>query len=165
MVNTQSLAGQWNEVRGKLKEKWGKLSDDDLRTFNGNVDQLVGRIQQKTGESREAIERFLADLEEEGSNLLETARERVQDTAGQVAEGVRQGYAEAERVVQERPGQALAIAFGVGMLIGAGVTMLLREHGRERTYSRSRNSTEQFGRHMLDALAGILPDALTKGRG
>ena len=51
MVNQQVLAGHWNEVRGKLKEKWGKLTDDDLRHFNGNVDQLVGRIQQKTGET------------------------------------------------------------------------------------------------------------------
>jgi uncharacterized protein YjbJ (UPF0337 family) len=165
MVNTQTLAGQWNEVRGKLKEKWGKLSDDDLRTFNGNIDQLVGRIQQKTGESREAIERFLSDLADEGSNMLESARERVQETASQVAEGVRQRYADAERVVQERPGQSLAIAFGVGMLAGACITMLLRDSGRESRFSRSRNSTEQFGRHMLDALAGILPDALTKGRG
>lgn len=41
MVNQQVLAGHWNELRGKLKEKWGKLTDDDLLSFNGNVDQLV----------------------------------------------------------------------------------------------------------------------------
>ena len=43
MVNQQVLTGKWNEVSGKLKEKWGKLSDDDLRGFNGNVEQLVGK--------------------------------------------------------------------------------------------------------------------------
>lgn len=49
MIDKQSLAGNWNQLRGKLKEKWGKLTDDDLRQFSGNVDQLVGRIQSKTG--------------------------------------------------------------------------------------------------------------------
>ena len=62
MVNQQTLTGKWNEVRGKLKEKWGQLTDDDLRSFNGNVDQLVGRIQQRTGEARETVEEFLDQL-------------------------------------------------------------------------------------------------------
>ena len=52
MVNQQTLTGHWNEVRGKLKEKWGQLSDDDLRSFSGSIDQLVGRIQEKTGDAR-----------------------------------------------------------------------------------------------------------------
>jgi len=46
MVNAQVLQGQWNQVRGELKKKWGQLTDDDLRFNNGNIDQLVGKIQQ-----------------------------------------------------------------------------------------------------------------------
>jgi uncharacterized protein YjbJ (UPF0337 family) len=49
MVNTQMLQGQWNQVRGQLKKKWSQLSEDDLRFTNGNIDQLIGRIQHKTG--------------------------------------------------------------------------------------------------------------------
>ena len=74
MVNQEVLAGHWNEVRGKLKEKWGQLSDDDVRAFTGSVDQLIGRIQQKTGETRDVIEDFLAEVAEEGSELLDTVR-------------------------------------------------------------------------------------------
>ena len=59
MVNAQVLQGQWNQVRGELKKKWGQLTEDDLRFTNGNIDQLVGKIQQRTGEAREAIEQFL----------------------------------------------------------------------------------------------------------
>ena len=59
MVNAQVLQGQWNQVRGELKKKWGQLTEDDLRFNNGNIDQLVGKIQQRTGEAREAIEQFL----------------------------------------------------------------------------------------------------------
>ena len=49
-------------VSGQVKEKWGNLTDDDLQIQGGNVDQVVGKIQQKTGETREAIEEFLNNL-------------------------------------------------------------------------------------------------------
>jgi uncharacterized protein YjbJ (UPF0337 family) len=55
VLNQQVLQGNWNEIRGKLREKWGELTNDDVQSFNGNVDQLIGSIQRKTGESRESI--------------------------------------------------------------------------------------------------------------
>ena len=61
-INAQELQGQWNNLRGRVKERWGQLTDDDLQIQGGNVDQLVGRIQQRTGEGRESIEKFLNDL-------------------------------------------------------------------------------------------------------
>ena len=82
MINAQELQGQWNQVRGKVREKWGQLSDDDLTIQGGNVDQLIGKIQQKTGEGREAIEKFLGSLTSSGAS-----------TVSQVAEAAR-GYAQ-----------------------------------------------------------------------
>jgi uncharacterized protein YjbJ (UPF0337 family) len=159
MVNQQVLAGHWNEVRGKLQEKWAKLTDDDLRSFNGNLDQLVGKIQQRTGETRDAIERFLAELAEEGSDYVSAARDKAQEVADQMSENmrqgyesVRQGYAEAERVIQDRPAQAVAFAFGLGLLVGVGATLVLRERSRESGFSRGRSMAESFGRQMLDAV-------------
>ena len=73
-INAQELQGQWNTLRGKVKEKWGQLSDDDLQIHGGNIDQLVGRIQQKTGEGRESVERFLNDLTSKGSSAVSTGR-------------------------------------------------------------------------------------------
>ncbi len=175
MISQQMLAGNWNEVRGKIKEKWGKLTDDDLRVFSGNVDQLIGRIQQKTGETREAIEEFIDQLADEGCDLLGTAREKVQETAEHVADGVRQGYEgfrqgmnEAERVVKERPGQSVAVAFGVGLLAGVGLSLILRDRRHDTTtaFTRGRAATEQFGRQIVDALASVIPESLGKnGRG
>ena len=76
-VNLQNLQGQWNQLKGDVKKKWAKLTDDDLRWTNGNVDQLIGRIQERTGEKREQIESYLDSLLAEGSSALSNAVETV----------------------------------------------------------------------------------------
>ena len=53
--NMQQLKGSWNELLGKAKEHWGNLTDDDLNVVEGNIDQLIGRIQKRTGEARNAV--------------------------------------------------------------------------------------------------------------
>jgi uncharacterized protein YjbJ (UPF0337 family) len=169
MINQQTLSGRWQEVSGKLKEKWGKLTDDDVRTFNGNVDQLIGRIERKTGEAREEIEKYLDRLADDGSGILAGVRDTIETTADHATESaregydaMRQGYAEAEKIVQDRPGQALAMAFGVGLLSGLGVALLLRDRNHASRVAQGRSAAEHFGRQMLDALTGIIPDSLTK---
>jgi len=51
-----NLKGNWNVVKGKLKQKYGELTDDDLTYVEGKEDELFGRIQKKLGKSREEIE-------------------------------------------------------------------------------------------------------------
>ena len=58
-MNTLQMKGNWNIIKGKLKERWGQLTDDDLQFVQGQEQQLVGRIQKRTGERREAVERAL----------------------------------------------------------------------------------------------------------
>jgi uncharacterized protein YjbJ (UPF0337 family) len=53
------IKGDWNIIQGKLKQKWAKLTDDDLRFVEGKQDELIGRIQKRTGEAREAVEKAL----------------------------------------------------------------------------------------------------------
>ena len=57
MSNRQQIMGHWNEVKGRLKEHWGELTDDDLQQAEGSTDQLVGVVQQKTGAARSEVER------------------------------------------------------------------------------------------------------------
>jgi uncharacterized protein YjbJ (UPF0337 family) len=85
MPNAQTLQGNWNEVKGKLRSKWGQLTNDDVGTFNGNVDQLVGMIQRKTGEARQSIEQFLDSFNKGGSasSVVGQATESVRDYASQ----------------------------------------------------------------------------------
>jgi uncharacterized protein YjbJ (UPF0337 family) len=59
---TDKIQGNWNMVKGKLKEKYAKLSDDDLMFEEGQEEQLLGRIQEKTGESKDKIKEFIDSL-------------------------------------------------------------------------------------------------------
>ena len=60
-MNKLEMKGNWNITKGKLKQKWAKLTDNDLRYEEGQEEELVGRIQKRTGETREAIERALEE--------------------------------------------------------------------------------------------------------
>ena len=136
MRNEQTLQGNWNEIKGKLRSKWGQLTGDELQNFNGNVDQLVGTIQRKTGEARSTIEHFLEELSTNGASAVSRASEAVreyatqaaetvQESTKQAAESMRKGYREAEEMIKQRPGESAAVCFGVGVVVGLllGLTM------------------------------------------
>jgi uncharacterized protein YjbJ (UPF0337 family) len=60
-MNKLEMKGDWNIAKGKLKQRWGKLTDNDLRYQEGAEDELVGRIQKRTGETKEAVEEALEE--------------------------------------------------------------------------------------------------------
>jgi len=61
----QQARGNWMQFRGRLREAWGSLTDDDLDRFEGRRDQLEGHIHEKTGEAREDIRRMMDRLASE----------------------------------------------------------------------------------------------------
>lgn len=61
-MNKDMLQGMWKQVRGDIKTKWGKLTDDELDQVAGHREKLLGLIQQKYGEKREAAEAELNKL-------------------------------------------------------------------------------------------------------
>jgi len=136
-INAQELQGQWNNLRGQVKEKWGQLTDDDLQISGGNIDQLVGKIQQRTGEGREAIETFLTGLTGKGGSVIASAAEKVSDIAqnagarfrdqyGNLSDQARERLDTAQDLVRHNPGQSVAAAFGVGLVAGLVVGLALR---------------------------------------
>ncbi len=137
MINQQMLEGHWTEIKGKLKERWGALTDDDLQAFQGSIDQLVGTIQSKTGETRDNIEEFLHQATSQMGSTMERARESarqyaqqasstIQQASRQAIEGMRHGYSQASHMVQDKPGQSLAVALGAGLFIGVLLGLVLR---------------------------------------
>lgn len=55
-MTTLEIKGDWNILQGKLKQKWALLTEDDLQYLDGKEEELLGRIQKRTGETREAVE-------------------------------------------------------------------------------------------------------------
>lgn len=155
MVTREEIQGKWNQVKGRIQERWGQLTDDDLSRAQGNTDQLVGVIQQKTGESRSEIERFIDQAVAGGTSAVrkaaDTAREyaqraseavsgatqRASTTARNTGSSVRsgydqasvqmqQGFEQAEEMVRTKPLESIAMAFGVGLISGVVVSLVLK---------------------------------------
>ncbi len=155
MITREELKGHWNELRGRIKEKWGQLTDDELMQTEGNSDQLIGLIQRKTGEGREQITRFfdsfmessgdkatdmMGQAGEVANKVAETAQQYAQDAqkyvqeAGkyaqegyqQAAQSVQSGLHQAEETVKTRPVESLAVAFGTGVITGVLVALMMR---------------------------------------
>ena len=61
MSNLQ-IKGRWNEIKGKVKKAYGDLTEDDLKYSEGQEDELLGKLQQKTGKQRDELVRWLNGL-------------------------------------------------------------------------------------------------------
>lgn len=56
------MKGNWNQIKGNLKQRWAELTDDDLLYEEGKEDEVIGRIQKRTGEAKEEINNFIDGL-------------------------------------------------------------------------------------------------------
>jgi uncharacterized protein YjbJ (UPF0337 family) len=61
-MNKLQLKGSWNEVKGKLKQQYGNLTDDDLVFADGKEDELLGRLQKKLGKSKDDLRQMIEKL-------------------------------------------------------------------------------------------------------
>lgn len=61
-MNWDQISGQWKQVKGSVKERWGKLTDDDLTVVAGKRDKLAGILQQKYGYAKEQAEKELDEF-------------------------------------------------------------------------------------------------------
>jgi uncharacterized protein YjbJ (UPF0337 family) len=77
-MNADVLQGKWREMKGKVKEQWGKLTDDDLDRIDGKSEQLLGLLQQRYGYAREQAEeeykRFADRWSEDKAGHADTRR-------------------------------------------------------------------------------------------
>ena len=119
-INAQELQGQWNTLRGQVKDRWGQLTDDDLQIQEGNVDQLVGRIQQRTGESRERSSSSSANWPRAGrpsspaaaetaDRFAHQASNRLRESTGRMADEVRVQFNGGQVVVRHNTTRSVAV--------------------------------------------------------
>ena len=69
-MNSDTMEGNWKQLKGKVKEQWGKLTDDDFDVIAGKRDQLLGRIQERHGISRDEAEKQVKDWEERNPSVF-----------------------------------------------------------------------------------------------
>lgn len=62
MMNITELTGNWNETKGKLKQKFAILTDDDVLLVEGKQDEMFGKLQVKLGKTKEEIHKLISDL-------------------------------------------------------------------------------------------------------
>jgi len=61
-MNWDQIKGDWKEIKGKVKSKWGKLTDDDLMQIGGKKEQLVGKLEKHYGHSKEEAEKHIDEF-------------------------------------------------------------------------------------------------------
>lgn len=141
MIARERVSGNWNRIVGAVKKNFGQITNDDLNQIEGNVDQLIGLIQTKTGRSRDQIEHFLDDCCRSAEGVYHDVAGRVteySDVAGEafrenydrLADAAGRGYDETVRAVSRRPMESLAVAVGAGVLFGLVLGMSMT--GRRR---------------------------------
>ena len=69
-MNSDTIEGNWKQFKGKVKEQWGKLTDDDLDVIAGRRDQLLGRIQERHGVSRDEAHEQVSSLEKKNPSFF-----------------------------------------------------------------------------------------------
>jgi uncharacterized protein YjbJ (UPF0337 family) len=74
-MNSDQLKGKWKQMKGSVKERWGKLTDDDIDVIDGQHDQLIGKIQERYGIAREAAQKQVDEW-----NAIVTRTSDVEDT-------------------------------------------------------------------------------------
>jgi uncharacterized protein YjbJ (UPF0337 family) len=148
MATREQALGNWNQLKGKVKEHWGELTDRELDEVKGNIDQLIGLVQRKTGEARSQIEGYLDQLSDEAGGVFTQASEKAREYANQAADAMRgsaeqvreraregyeqvreravEGYEQAQTMVRRHPAEAVAVAFGTGLLMGLVVGLAAR---------------------------------------
>jgi uncharacterized protein YjbJ (UPF0337 family) len=151
-MNTNTLNGKWNEIKGMLMKKYGELTNDDFAGAKGDIDALLGVVERKTGVARDDIENFVhKSLDNAGSLASSIAnttskyaseandqlRQSYDRVSGAVQQGydrsqelVQQGYSKSQEMIQRSPMESMAIAFGVGAMTGLLAVLLMQSSTR-----------------------------------
>ena len=134
------VEGDWKRMKGKVKEQWGLLTDDDLTAIGGRKDQLEGKIQERYGYGKDQVRKEIDswfsstalvanDNAEELADQIEAIRADIQSLTstvsrvankqlGQAQDKAVEAMSSAEDAIRENPVSAVAIAAGLGFLFG-----------------------------------------------
>ncbi len=126
-MNWDQVEGNWTQMRGKIRENWGRLTDDDLEQAKGSKDQLVGTVQAKYGltkeKARDQVDEFLESASSYFSQVREKVAERVHDAREYVENrDYSEMVSDVGKLISRYPTQSILIGIGLGYLLGRGLS-------------------------------------------
>jgi uncharacterized protein YjbJ (UPF0337 family) len=132
-IDWDRLEGDWKQLKGRAKERWGKLTDDDLTAISGRRAQLEGKIQERYGyaksQARKEIEDWYRSTEPYLADEIDNIRTEIQNLASSVGRiankqidraqvRATEAARDVEAAITRNPLTAIAIAVGLGFLFG-----------------------------------------------
>lgn len=126
-ANWTSIQGNWNQYKGQVKEKWGKLTDDDLMRIGGSRDQLIGILQQRYGMAKDRVEEQVEEFTSHAGSWIQQAKEKVASKVADMAEPVTDYWRshnagemvnDLKSLINRYPVQSTLVGLGVGYLVG-----------------------------------------------
>lgn len=127
------VEANWKQVKGRVKERWGELTDDDLTAIAGRRDRLEGVIQERYGyakeRARKEVDAWYRSMESDLAEQIESLRSGIQNLASTVERIAEEQFprarsrataalSDAEQAVKRNPLVVIAIALGLGLLLG-----------------------------------------------
>jgi uncharacterized protein YjbJ (UPF0337 family) len=147
MLTREEMQGSWNSLVGAVQKQYSQVTGDDISGLKGDLNQLVGVIQRKTGRSRDEIESFIRSANHSASDMMHRAQETASDYAAAASDRMREGYhymadaaqdgyRVARTTVTQRPVESIAVAFVAGIAAGliAGASLFSSNHNHRRSY-------------------------------
>ena len=139
-MNKFTFDGSWSEIKGKLRQKYAQLTDDDLLFAEGKGDELLGKLQSKIGVGADQLQKMLAELKHDvdeaaktAAGKYEAAKHKVAEVATDLKTGVtekaeevyddacrkaRTWQSDGEACVRQQPRTAMLAALAVGFVLG-----------------------------------------------
>lgn len=114
-MNANELSSQWQKLKGEIRSKWGKLTDDDIERIAGQKDKLIGALQERYGyvweEARQVVDRYLEDYDSLKNQATEALR------AVSSKENIQKFGSDVMELVRRYPISSLLIGLGIGYLL------------------------------------------------
>jgi uncharacterized protein YjbJ (UPF0337 family) len=114
-MDTNELSGQWQKLKGDIRSKWGKLTEDDIERIAGQKDKLIGVLQERYGyvwsEANQMVDRYLEDYEDLKNQVTEKLR------AVASKENLQKFGSDVMELFRRYPISSLLIGLGIGYLL------------------------------------------------
>jgi uncharacterized protein YjbJ (UPF0337 family) len=120
-MNQEKLLGNWQKLKGTVKKQWGKLTDDDLKELEGDYDELVGKLTERYGFTKEKaqqkIEKFLNNIDDHG-NYHQSIINDVSEAAEEAGDKVYDAAKAFQKFSKNKPFTTMGVVAVAGILVG-----------------------------------------------